>query len=310
MARPINNGLSYFSVGVNFFSEQKHKIAIARYGADGLTLYLYLLCEIFKVGYYLKIDEDFKYILSADLKINVDKADEILSFLIDKGLFHKKLFESDNILTSEYTQEQFQRGMATRAKNRTIYVGDFWILKSENTEKFVKLELTPVISELIPVNSELIPRKVRESKVIKEKVRKDKEKEGKKKEGNMHSAEIEQIISGYNDILTPSFLERKIEYLTIEQYLDFDNLLEIFTVEDFIKVFKIIKESDFLSGRTSAWKAHFSWILKMENFKKIISGDYDDFKKKENLETEGNNNGGSGQYTLPITEIIDGVVFM
>lgn len=62
MARRRQEGNLFFRLDVDFFSDRKVKILKARYGADGITLYLYLLCEIYKIGYYLKIDEDFEYI--------------------------------------------------------------------------------------------------------------------------------------------------------------------------------------------------------------------------------------------------------
>ena len=56
MARPQKEGLEYFSLDVDFFSDRKIKILKGRFGADGITYYLYLLCEIYKGhGYYLDV---------------------------------------------------------------------------------------------------------------------------------------------------------------------------------------------------------------------------------------------------------------
>jgi hypothetical protein len=48
------------------------------------------------------------------------------------------------------------------------------------------------------------------------------------------------------------------------------------TVEEMSAVFDRVEKSDFLSGRNGKW-AHcsFDWILKSENWKKIIEGNYD-----------------------------------
>lgn len=40
------------------------------------------------------------------------------------------------------------------------------------------------------------------------------------------------------------------------------------------RLFEFIAESDFLTGRASAWKADLEWITKSENFIKIIEGKY------------------------------------
>ena len=62
MARRRQEGNLFFRLDVDFFSDRKVKILKARYGADGITLYLYLLCEIYKTGYYLKIEDQEKFL--------------------------------------------------------------------------------------------------------------------------------------------------------------------------------------------------------------------------------------------------------
>lgn len=60
MARRRQEGNLFFRLDVDFFSDRKVKILKARYGADGITLYLYLLCEIYSVGIekgFLQTDE-------------------------------------------------------------------------------------------------------------------------------------------------------------------------------------------------------------------------------------------------------------
>lgn len=71
MGRKKQEGNYFFPVDVGFFSDRKIKILKARYGTDGLTIYLYLLCEIYKTGYYMQIDEDIEFIIS-DAKTETD----------------------------------------------------------------------------------------------------------------------------------------------------------------------------------------------------------------------------------------------
>ena len=49
MARKKQEGNRFFRMDADFFSDRKIKILKARYGADGIVLYLYLLCEIYRV---------------------------------------------------------------------------------------------------------------------------------------------------------------------------------------------------------------------------------------------------------------------
>ena len=89
MPRPRKNGLDYFPLDVDFLDDPKIKILKARYGRDGIIFYIYLLCEIYKQGYYLQVDEDFEYIISDDLKIDQNKAKQVLNFLLSRSLFDK-----------------------------------------------------------------------------------------------------------------------------------------------------------------------------------------------------------------------------
>ena len=85
LARLRKDGLNYFPLDVDFFDDEKIKILEARYGADGITLYLYLLCRIYRQGYYIQVNEDFKYLVSAELKMGADKVKQVLTFLLSRS---------------------------------------------------------------------------------------------------------------------------------------------------------------------------------------------------------------------------------
>lgn len=141
MARQKKQGIDYFSLDCDFFSDKKIKILKARYGADGITIYLYLLCEIYRNGYYIIVDDDFYYIMSDDLNMNCDKVKQVLTFLLERSMFDKQLFQSDAVLTSAGIQRRFQLAVKTRAKKNPIEVERFWLLKKEETEPFIKVPL-------------------------------------------------------------------------------------------------------------------------------------------------------------------------
>jgi len=193
MARPQKEGLDYFSLDVNFFSDKKIKILKARYGADGITLYLYLLCEIYNNGYYLKMDDDFEFIISDDLSMSVDKVKQVLTFLLERSLFDNKLFQSDAVLTSTGIQKRYQLMVKSRAVKNPIKVERFWLLKKEETETFIKVQSSLNKSE----NNASYSRKNvlnSENNTIKEsKGKENKEKEIKIEEwcGEFENSELE-----------------------------------------------------------------------------------------------------------------------
>lgn len=141
MARQQKDGLDYFPLDVDFFEDEKIKILRARYGADGISLYIYLLCRIYKKGYYIKVDNDFEYILSADLNMGADKVRQVLTFLLSRSLFDSTLFQSDAVLTSTGIQRRFQLAVKERAKKNPVKVGRFWLLEKEETKPFIKCTL-------------------------------------------------------------------------------------------------------------------------------------------------------------------------
>lgn len=139
MARPRKEGVAYFSLDVDFFSDKKIKILKARYGADGITIYIYLLCEIYKNGYYLEVDDDFQFVISDDLNMNCDKVKQVLTFLLERSLFERKLFQSDAVLTSAGIQRRFQLMVKSRAVKNPIQIKDYWLLSEEETEPFIQV---------------------------------------------------------------------------------------------------------------------------------------------------------------------------
>ena len=140
MARPIKVGLDYFPFDTDFFSDRKVKILRARYGADGITVYLYLLCTIYREGYYLKLDDDLRYIIADDLNMSGTKIGQIVHFLLERSLFSDTLFQSDKVLTSEGIQRRYQKAVEGRAKKTAAVVDErYWLLSEEETAAFLEV---------------------------------------------------------------------------------------------------------------------------------------------------------------------------
>ena len=139
MPRPLKSGLDYFPLDVNFFSDPKIKILKARYGTDGIAIYTYLLCEVYDNGFYIKVDDDYMYIISDDLNLKPDLVKQVLTFLLERSLFDNTLFQSDAVLTSAGIQKRYQLAVKERAKKRPIEIKGYWLLNEENTEPFIKV---------------------------------------------------------------------------------------------------------------------------------------------------------------------------
>ena len=156
MARPRLKGLLYFPFDIDFFEDNKIRILKARYKSDGVLIYLFLLCEIYRQGYYIKVDDDFEYIISDELGIDQNKVKQVLNFLLKRSLFDNTLFSLDKVLTSAGIQRRYQLGIKERMrKSRTpLEVGRYWLLNEEDTEPFIKCTLFDGFSGKNSLNSE------------------------------------------------------------------------------------------------------------------------------------------------------------
>jgi DnaD/phage-associated family protein len=180
MARPIKEGLTYFPFDVDFFSDKKIRILKSRYGADGITLYMYLLCEIYKSnGYYLETNDDFYYIISDDLNMSYEKIRQIMNFLLERSLFNDTLFKSDKVLTSIGIQKRYQEAIKNRALKRTIEITEFWLLEKNETQSFIKVNPNLNKSEINSSKSRNNSNKSENNDTKKSKVNKNKVNESK-----------------------------------------------------------------------------------------------------------------------------------
>ena len=222
MARPQKEGLEYFSLDVDFFSDRKVKILKGRFGADGITYYLYLLCEIYKGhGYYLEVDEDFDYITSSELGMSPEKIGQMRKFLLERTLFDNKLFQSDTILTSTSIQRRFQLAVKSRAsKNPVVVNPKFWLLSKEETQSFIKMhpilnnsEKKPDYSQKNPEDSENNAIKKRKENVVVVVV-KEREEILQCFEQNIAVATVavKKKMDAYLQKLSPELMQAAIEY--------------------------------------------------------------------------------------------------
>lgn len=174
MARPIKKGLSYFPLDSSLFSDRKIKILMARYGADGFTVYVYILCEIYKEGYCLTLDKDFEYIAASDLNMSVDKIGQILAFLFERSLLSRILLTPDTaVITSAGIQRRYQEAVKLRAAKNPVAVDKrCWLLGDSETAPFIQVRQEEGFSENnegFSENNSTKKNKVKESKINKSK---------------------------------------------------------------------------------------------------------------------------------------------
>lgn len=137
MARPRKEGYDQFPLSVNFFTDKKHKPLKARFGADGLAVYLYLQCEIYRNGYYLPEDEDLVYIIADDLHISPDTVDKIMDFLYQRDFLDAQLHREEHVLSSREIQRGYQNMIRAKAMKNPVRIEKYWLLSQDETEGYI-----------------------------------------------------------------------------------------------------------------------------------------------------------------------------
>ena len=189
MPRQQKPGLSYFPLDVDFFTDNKIRILRARFGNNGIAVYIYLLCEIYKKGYYMEWNDDFKFILAADLNLSDGFIEQVLTFLLERSLLDSTLFKSDTILTSPGIQKRYQLAVKERAKKTPVVIKGFWLLEADETEPFIKVNPSFHSSRKNEDNSWKNNDNSRKNDTKKSKEKKSKEKEIKVNKENGVAAE-------------------------------------------------------------------------------------------------------------------------
>lgn len=175
MARPTKAGLDYFPLDVGFFGDKNIRILKARYRSDGIAVYIKLLCDIYKDGYFLSVEnwDDYIFVIADEVGASVDKVEQIITFLRSRAMvrvFEKHEltgYEWDAVITSHGIQKRYAEAMKSRKKSVSEVKRDFWLLSDEEETQinaFYKSaknsgfsEINPHFSENNPVLSEINP---------------------------------------------------------------------------------------------------------------------------------------------------------
>lgn len=144
MARPIREGFDYFPLDTTVFADDSRIRALMyRFGADGFTIYIYLLSRIYREhGYYVVYDEDLEYSIAGDTCVQIGKVRQVMIYLCRRDLLTKvtvtQPLHGVDYLTGTGIQRRFQM-MAKSRKRDVCVIKELWLLKREETEPFIKV---------------------------------------------------------------------------------------------------------------------------------------------------------------------------
>lgn len=126
----MKKGFSYYTIDTDRYQDRRIKRLKRAYGCEGLTVYDYVLCEIYRVeGYCISWDGDIAFDIADYLDLTTDRISEIVAFCAEIGLFEQTLFKQ-NIITSAAIQSRYIE--MCRRTNRTAKIAAEYDLLSEN----------------------------------------------------------------------------------------------------------------------------------------------------------------------------------
>lgn len=258
-------GLSYYNVDTDRYQDIKIKRLKKDFGCNGLAVYDYILCEIYRVkGCFLVWDESTAFDVADYLGLKETLVNEIVNYCGVVGLFDKALLTGERVLTSLSIQSRYI-DFCVRAKRNKIDIPE-------------KYAILPEESKIIPEESTKPQEDCREEKRSKVKRSKESDEEGRNlpKGANLASTEgyspspsleLEEI---YNLIFDPNTLEKP-------WLISVANLhhLESQRLGDYlIEFFKHLKAEGITTKRLNDFKKHFNaWLRIQISIEKRSPGD-------------------------------------
>lgn len=172
MARPKKRGLAYFPLDVSIFDDFKIIDLLDQHGAIGFTIYIYILCQIYKNGYYLEIEAESLAVFSVRTIggrwLNRKVAARVIRYCADIGLFDKSLL-SQNVITSVAIQQRYLEV----TKRNEVDIEKYWLLNDDNQQPVIcepssceNVTKTPVSVTKTPVSvTETQQNKIKQNEI-------------------------------------------------------------------------------------------------------------------------------------------------
>lgn len=131
MARPVKQGLEYFSFDTDFFSDVKVRRISRACGPASTSILICLLCNIYRdKGYYIRWDENLPFVVADTIGTTEGAVEEVVKKAIQVEFFDKELFEKHKILTSNGIQNRFRSAVVRREEIE--YVVDYLVSERKN----------------------------------------------------------------------------------------------------------------------------------------------------------------------------------
>lgn len=164
----MKKGLDYFPL--DCVLDDSVRLAEAELGLEGFAVLIKLWQDIYRgEGYYKNFDGDVLLLFSKEQHIGEEKLKKFIKVFLDRGIFHKGLYDKYKILTSKEIQERFLK--CTKKRKTKNLKEEFLLIGEENGSFFKEND---VKNEENDGKSEENSSRFKQSKVKESKVKKSK----------------------------------------------------------------------------------------------------------------------------------------
>ena len=95
MARPTKQGIEYFSLDVDFFSDIKVRRISKACGPASTSILICLLCNIYRdKGYYIEWDEDLPFVVADTIGTTEGAVGEVVKKAVQVGFLPQTVFKT------------------------------------------------------------------------------------------------------------------------------------------------------------------------------------------------------------------------
>lgn len=131
----IKTGLDYYRLDTDRYQDRRIKRLKKDFGCNGIAVYDYLLCEIYRdKGCFLVWDESTAFDVAEYFGLKENTVKEIVNYCAAVGLFDKALLCCESILSSHSIQHRYLE-MCNRAKRKNIKIPEeYKIIPEESTK--------------------------------------------------------------------------------------------------------------------------------------------------------------------------------
>ena len=186
---------------------------MTRFQNDGIAVYLYLLCVIYRNdGYFTEFDEDLLLDVTDTAHISEETAKDIVEHLISRKLFDENMARNKKILTSRSIQRRYQKGKTRTGSRRKVEVNsEYWLLTEQETEQWIDViehnssqipEKEEKVSECQDILSEQSEQKPVKDSIVKDSTVKKKENVKEKPEKKKYADDVTLTEDEYSKLLS------------------------------------------------------------------------------------------------------------